>query len=86
MSQARRARLQAYRELYTAVCSLSDTLYEDALAVTEDEKEAAFAASCALVAKLTGGRRSRASRHGILNRIDALAFGMPRRHARRVEA
>ena len=86
MSQARRARLQAYRELYTAVCSLSETLFDDALAVADDEKEAAFAASCALVAKLAGGRRSRASRRGILNRIDALAFGMPKRHARRVEA
>ena len=46
------ARLQAYRELYSAVSSLGDSLYEAALAVAEDEREAAFAASCSLVLQL----------------------------------
>lgn len=52
MRRREQARLQAYRELYSAVSSLGDSLYEAALAVAEDEREAAFAASCTLVLRL----------------------------------
>ena len=70
-STPKRMRLAAYRQLYTAVCSLSDTLYEEALAVSENDRDAAFAASCALVSRLAR-ERTPAARHGLLGRIEAL--------------
>jgi len=83
MSRSRRrsVRLEAYRQLYSAVCSLGDALYEEALAVSEDERDAAFAASCALVSRLER-ERSPQARRGLLGRIDAL----PRASARRRSA
>ncbi|HEY3452270.1 MAG TPA: hypothetical protein VGK67_38350 [Myxococcales bacterium] len=73
MSQTlrRRVRLAAYRQLYSAVCSLSDSLYEEALAVSENDRDAAFAASCALVSRLAR-ERTPAAQHGLLGRIEAL--------------
>ena len=70
-NRTRRMHLAAYRQLYAAVCSLSNSLYEEALAVSTDDRDAAFAASCALVAHLEH-ERSPATHRGLLGRIDAL--------------
>lgn len=64
-------RLEAYRQLYSAICSLADSLYEQALAVAANDRDAAFAASCALVARLEG-EGSTAARSGLLGRLEAL--------------
>lgn len=66
----KRMRLAAYRHLYAAVCSLSDTLYEEALAISESDRDAAFAASCALVSRLAHERTP--ARRGLLGRLEAL--------------
>ncbi|MBI5542316.1 MAG: hypothetical protein HY901_00380 [Deltaproteobacteria bacterium] len=70
-------RLQAYRELYSALCGLADTLYEEALAVAANDRDAAFAASCALVRRLQAEQAPTAG-GGLLGRLDALSWG-PRR-------
>ncbi|MGC4122446.1 MAG: hypothetical protein QM765_49285 [Myxococcales bacterium] len=75
--QRQHLRLAAYRQLYAAICSLSDTLYEEALAVCENDRDAAFAASCALVSRLSR-EGTPAAQHGLLGRLEAL----PRSSAR----
>jgi hypothetical protein len=75
------ARLQAYRDLYVALCTLSDTLYQEALTVSANERDAAFVASCALIAKLEQ-EQSPASPSGLLGRIDAVKWGPAARRTR----
>lgn len=79
MSRHQQKRLAAYRELYTAVCSLSDSLFEEALTLCEDDRDAAFAASCALVAKLEHSR-ARSHRRHLLGRIDDMPRAAGKRH------
>jgi len=76
-SHSSTVRLAGYRQLYSAICTLADSLYEEALAVAADDRDAAFAASCALVARLEG-ERSPTARSGLLGRLEA----MPRSSAR----
>jgi len=84
MRQARRKRMRlaAYRQLYSALCSLSDTLYEEALAVSENDRDAAFAASCALGSRLSS-ERTPTAQHGLLGRLEALPRSCARRQAPR---
>lgn len=51
-ANARRARLQAFRDLSEAMSTLAERLFDEALAVSDDENDAAFAASCALMNEL----------------------------------
>jgi hypothetical protein len=79
MSTREQQRLRAYRELYGAICELSESLFDQASEVTRDEREAALLASCSLVRTLQH-QPGEGSRDGLLERIGEVA--QPRRPAR----
>lgn len=80
MSTRDQARLRAYRELYGAICELSESLFDQAAEACDDEVEAARLASCSLVRTLQT-QRGEAAHEGLLGRIGGVA--RRRRPARR---
>ncbi len=74
-----RAGLQAYRELYGAVCELSESLFDQAVAMCRDERQAAALASCNLVRALQQGRR--ASGSGLMRRLSEVRWSGARQRA-----
>jgi hypothetical protein len=72
--------LQAYRELYGAVCELSESLFDQAVALYRDERRAAAVASVELIRALEH-KDPATSPSGLMRRLSGVRWGTTRRRA-----